>query len=1491
MEIVAAESTNLFIGTEAAPRQVVKVVVRGTDADGSEPGRVRIEGARVRGGEAIAVGPLGPGQLARLEVGITVDSGVTAGEELDAEVVVEGGGGGATRTPVRIAVAEPGWRMFMISHFHYDPVWWNTQAAYTETWGAVMAYRSMYQGPGLALVKSHLEMARREPDYKFVLAELDYLKPYWDAYPEDRDYIRELLATDRLEFVGGTYNEPNTNLTSAESTVRNAIYGVAYQRDVLGGRPATAWQLDAFGHDPQFPGIMADAGVSSSSWARGPFHEWGPNWVRGPGRAGFAELATGEHPRMQFPMEFDWIAPSGRSLLTSFMADHYSAGWWMDAAPTLEDAETEVYRLFTELASVAATKNVLLPVGTDYTPPNRWLTAITHDWNARYVWPKFFPAIPREFFDAVRAEQKAAGRLFSPQTRDMNPIYTGKDVSFIDTKQAQRVAENTLLAAEKFATIAWQLGARFPSEPIDKAWRQLLFGAHHDGITGSESDQVYLDLLAGWRESAELGATVLDGALGFLGDRIDTAGDGRALVVFNALSWPRTDIVRTTIDLSDGAAGIEIRDDAGGTVPFSVEAIEAGDGRATRATVAFLAKDVPSVGYRTFRVLDGSGSIGDAAWRAVDGTSVQNETYTVRVDPARGGALESVVDRRTGKELVQAGAVANDLRSYREYPNHPLFQEGPWHLTPDGRFTSATDVAAASVTVESSPTGRRIRIESEVDTVHVTQEIRLWDGIDRVELSTTLHDYHGHDRLFRVRFPATVEGGAAVSETGNAVVGRPFGRPNVDVAKVPFTLDHPAYNWFALGATARVVLGPSAAQARAARAISVAEVVTSDDPAQDQAVRDLVVALVRQGVTSTSSRHDGHRYGVLHIDSNLPDMRVAIGTPDENRFVAAVLDSADRGYRDELDRQLGAQGWARVWVPEGEDSLAHAQPVPDLRAPRALPVLIVAGKDTAATTAALAAVTDDLGDSAIVVDQPDALDGATGSIEDYTIAVLNRGMPGFNVESDGNLYLSLMRSCSGWPSGVWIDPPRRSTPDGANFQMQHWTHRFEYALASATGDWREAATVRTGHEYNNPLIARLADPHEGALPATTGFVEVEPASAVLTVLKPAGNPAAHQASLELDPGRGVALRIYESSGRPTTATVRSRWAFLSASSTNALEETSADLSANGQSLEVGLQPYEIATVAASIAAPAERDGRSTEIGPRGEAAQPVFADYWLHNRGAAPLGNQAVTVQIKPSALAGNGPFTIPVSVASERTDEATSGTVELVVPAGWAVSPSDRIFNLAPGAHLAFEAQVRPADGASPGRYFVAARITDDAGDSSEDVVTIDLEAGTDGRGPRAGDGERSATLAWAVQHALAVAGIEASPGIPVDFRGGAELSGEIEMDVALEEVAVSAGQRATLHATLRNTAAGEVHGEVQVISPLETWSSITPWTQGFAVAGGEQGVVTFDIAPPPDAVPGQYWALIKVMYFGRILYSDSVPVQIVASTGAQVRDMAGAR
>ena len=63
----------------------------------------------------------------------------------------------------------------------------------------------------------------------------------------------------------------------------------------------------------------------------------------------------------------------------------------------------------------------------------------------------------------------------------MNPIYTGKDVSYIDTKQANRDAENAVLDAERFAVFAGLLGgATYPQAALDKAWVQLAYGAHHD---------------------------------------------------------------------------------------------------------------------------------------------------------------------------------------------------------------------------------------------------------------------------------------------------------------------------------------------------------------------------------------------------------------------------------------------------------------------------------------------------------------------------------------------------------------------------------------------------------------------------------------------------------------------------------------------------------------------------------------------------------------------------------------------------------------------------------------------------------------------------------------------------------------------------------------------------------------------------------------------------------------------------------------------------
>src|SRR5262249_10371299 len=197
------------------------------------------------------------------------------------------------------------------------------------------------------------------------------------------------------------------------------------------------------------------------------------------------------------------------------------------------------------------------------------------DFAARYTWPRCVTALPREFFAAVRAEAEQRGIWLTPQTRDMNPVYPGKDVSYIDTKQAQRAAEVSTLDGERLASLAWLAGAGCRAASLDKAWRQLASGAHHDAITGTESDQVYLDLLGGWREAFERGDGARRDAMAHLAALADTrppAGLGRQarpVVVFSTVSWPRAGLATITLAFAEpGPPWLALARRTGGPPPL-----------------------------------------------------------------------------------------------------------------------------------------------------------------------------------------------------------------------------------------------------------------------------------------------------------------------------------------------------------------------------------------------------------------------------------------------------------------------------------------------------------------------------------------------------------------------------------------------------------------------------------------------------------------------------------------------------------------------------------------------------------------------------------------------------------------------------------------------------------------------------------------------------------------------------------------------------------
>ena len=1466
MRIAGVESTDLFVGTAQRPLQVVRVTVvnDGPAIAPDTPAFVHVEGHGVRHHRPFRITGMNQGEQETFEVPVEFSVPYQPGSTRRVTVAVETDSA-RSQTEADITAAEPGWTMWMVSHFHYDPVWWNTQGQFTEAKlslpdenGNLPDMRSAFE-----LVGAHLDKARKDSDYKFVLAEIDYLKPYFDAYPQDRQDLRRLMAEGRVEIVGGNYNEPSTTLICAEAMIRNAVAGIGFQRDVFGGDPRTSWMVDVFGHDPGYPGLMAAAGLTSSAWARGPFHQWGPRGVEG---------GIG---RMQFRTEFEWISPDGGSLLTHYMAHHYGAGWRLNSLPDLQAAEREAYAQFSALAQVAATRNVMLPVGVDHVIPARWVTDVHRSWNDRYVWPRFTTAVPSEFFAAVRAEAglgDRAGAWITPQSRDMNPVYTGKDVSYIDGKQGQRAIETAVLEAERLATLAWLAGAPYPHAALDKAWRLLAYGAHHDGITGVESDQVYLDLLAGWREAWDLGSSARCAAVRYL-----AGPDPGTVSVCNGLARPRSGLARITLEVpDDGTRWLELRGPLGQQLPSLAEGVRRRpDGSLAGVTLTFLARDVPALGFRAY-ALHQAEPDEKTGWQdvtAAQGVTIENGAYVVTADPARGGTV-TVLDKRTGASVLTGPG--NELVLQDEYAQHPKHNEGPWHLSPKGPGQGSAS-GPAQVRTERCPIGSRLVASYQLGKLEVTQEILLFQGEDRVDFRTHIDGFDGHDQLLRVAFPADVPGGLPVYQTATAVIGRSFGVVDVDSADHWWTRDCAAQQWFGLSSVARVrTSGP----AGLTEAIGIAEVVCPDDPDGLRGeVRDLVAALAATGVTSTVSESDGPRYGAIDADSNLPDVRIAVGGPEANSFTAEVLSHAGPGYAKELGARLAASsggGMARLWVPSGRGREDAFGPDPDLRGPGDLPVLIVAGSGPGELADAVTALATDLADALIDAgDQVEDGDGtespgaaASVPLADRSVAILNRGTPGCVVTPDGTMHMSLMRSCSAWPSGIWIDGDRRTAPDGSSFAWQHWSHTFEYALASGAGDWRAAGFAALAEDYNHDLIAVAAG---GVSPLAAGapLLTVEPATVTLSALKPRGNPLASGRTPGVPDAAeaAVAIRLRETSGRPTTARVRLAGgvagvpqAFL----TDLLEESDGVALPVGElgdgSINVDMPAFGTVTLVARTNPRAPAGGGTVLVpaGPPAEPVEPIYARYWLHGKGPAPAGNVPVAAHFSPTrvALADAGD-TATLTLTVGCGAEPAAGTVELVTPAGVMVSTEqDLRYELAPGGYAAWELAVRAAPGTGPGRYFVAARIRDGLGHVLEDTAMVAV-------------GERR----WPDP---ALPPEEALDVMQADYAAAAA---EVDVAVLTPELNVAPGGRGEIVVNITSGLGSELHGEAQVVSPFGTWDAFGPATQGFSVMPQATTAVRFGVRLPETARPGaHWWALVKVMYYGRVRYTPAIAVFVRA-------------
>ena len=349
---------------------------------------------------------------------------------------------------------------------------------------------------------------------------------------------------------------------------------------------------------------------------------------------------------MQFPSEFDWISPSGKSaadllhgqpllgrLVDGRRPDARGGGARGPHACSLELAAVWRRRRTCCCRSGPTTRR-----RTSGSPPS--IATGEPRTSGRSSWP------PSRASSSTRsaAERKAAGRAFSPQTRDMNPIYTGKDVSFIDTKQAQRAAENTLLAAEKFATMASLARRPVP----DRGDRQGLAAApvrgpprrHHRLRVGPGLPRPHRRLAGGaWSWPSAVARRSARPPRPRGSTRPATAGPSRSSTRCPGRG-PTSRASSSTLP-SDGPTGSSFATGRRRAVPFVVEGSTVTRTARWRATsrVHRAATCLP-LGYRTYRAVPASAA---ARRMPAGGDRRRRRSRTrpigVEVDPARGGAI------------------------------------------------------------------------------------------------------------------------------------------------------------------------------------------------------------------------------------------------------------------------------------------------------------------------------------------------------------------------------------------------------------------------------------------------------------------------------------------------------------------------------------------------------------------------------------------------------------------------------------------------------------------------------------------------------------------------------------------------------------------------------------------------------------------------------------------------------------------------------------
>jgi alpha-mannosidase len=636
--------------------------------------------------------------------------------------------------------------------------------------GAVFQSREDYLKLGLPHILTALRLLQEYPDYRFTLDQTAYFQPFLERYPQEAATFRKLVDEGRLQIVGGTDVMPDDNMPSGESFIRQLLYAKSYTREVLHTNVDTSWMLDTFGHHAQMPQILRLAGFNSF---------W---YFRGVKDADTAPVATiwqgldGTRIRSIKPPYVFSDPPRDLAGFTAYMKKKYDS---------------------LAIFSGNAANRVILE-GGDVSDPELYVPELVEQYNRQANMPfRLRYGVPSEFEKTIPKD--AILPIFEGER---NPIYQGIYSSRIELKQRMREAERLLTTAEKFAALANLLGSETDNQMTWRAWEPVLFNVTHDLASGVMTNYVYDDTVRSYDFSARLGSEMVETRLGKVEARVETTGEGIPLVVYNTMGWTRTDAAQAEVGFAKGGIkSFDLVDASGKSLPTQMITKKLyEDGFLRQVKFAFIAHDVPALGYSVYHVIprqtEGPSQTGAVLSR---GSELENEFYRATFD-LTSGALTSLRVKQGGWEALAGAAnvVAEetDQGDFWEL-NHNLYGSQSSMMTQPvnapkraGNAHFSDDFRGQPGGIVEGPVFSEFHIEHPLGSNTFESTIRMYAGLRRIDVSTRLLNKDQHVR-YRVLFPTTIADGRNFQEIPFGAIDRPQ------------NAEFPAQNWIDLSNSQR----------------------------------------------------------------------------------------------------------------------------------------------------------------------------------------------------------------------------------------------------------------------------------------------------------------------------------------------------------------------------------------------------------------------------------------------------------------------------------------------------------------------------------------------------------------------------------------------------------------------------------------------------------------------------------------------------------------